>query len=540
MLAAFALSGGAALVYEVVWTRELSTILGSTVYAVSTMLAAFMAGLALGGYLGGKLADTSKDLLLTLGRLEFGIGVLGLISAPLIRLLPTAYFVTVNALDPPFWMFFLLQFVFSFALMLAPTTLMGATFPVVSKISVHSRTRLGRDIGSLYSANNVGAILGSLAAGFLLIPLLGVRGATITAAIANLAVAAAVMLASGHRDVHRFAASASIVVLLTGVAFVLPEHPGFSLGFYNLGRYSSAAEFNADRAASTVLYSSEGAYSRVSVVKHSSGVRTLHNGGMAEGSDGASDGGTTLVLAWLPYLASTQPRDAAVIGLGTGFTTRALLESRIHHVTTIEINPAVVGASRLFVGDLSGDQHWSLRISDARNELFLRRHAYDIITSEPSWPLSDSVNHLFTSEFFEIARGRLTSDGVFCQWLPAYLMGEDQLRMMYKTFAQVFPNTYVWEIGPPNAPATEYAFIGLKGDRRLDVESVSGSLRSKLAERGLTGVSVRPFADPGALARVVEDPTVDVNTDDRPLLEFGAVRMLLERVHQTIGRATPR
>ena len=92
LLTAFGFSGAAALIYEVVWTRALSIILGSTTYALSTMLSTFMAGLALGGFLGGKLADRGKNLLLFFGLLELGIGIFGLITMPLIHQLPPFYF----------------------------------------------------------------------------------------------------------------------------------------------------------------------------------------------------------------------------------------------------------------------------------------------------------------------------------------------------------------------------------------------------------------------------------------------------------------
>ena len=124
VLLAFGLSGAAALIYEVAWTRELSLVFGSTVYAVSIMLAAFMSGLSLGSWLGGRWADKRNPVVLY-ATLELGIGVFGVLSVPLMRVLPAAYFVLYTTLKPPFVVFFIIQFLMSFLVMLVPTVLMG-------------------------------------------------------------------------------------------------------------------------------------------------------------------------------------------------------------------------------------------------------------------------------------------------------------------------------------------------------------------------------------------------------------------------------
>ncbi|MCG2808021.1 MAG: hypothetical protein L6413_07105, partial [Coriobacteriia bacterium] len=146
---AFAFSGMAALMYEVLWTRELSLVFGSTVYAVSMMLAAFMSGLSLGAFLGGRWADRSPNLYILFARLEFGIGVLGLVTLVLVQALPGIYFMVFDAARPSFGVFFLLQMLLSFLVMLAPTTLMGATFPVVTKIATQALDELGTEVGNV-------------------------------------------------------------------------------------------------------------------------------------------------------------------------------------------------------------------------------------------------------------------------------------------------------------------------------------------------------------------------------------------------------
>jgi spermidine synthase len=186
LLIGFFLSGMAALIYEVVWTRPLSLIFGSTVYAVSTMLAAFMGGLALGSYILSKYADKLKNPLRVFAFLEIGIGIYGLIIIWLFNILPYPYLWIWNNFNFSFGAFNFVQFLLCFLVLLIPTTLMGATWPVVNKAYIRHIEKVGKGTGTLYSVNSVGAIIGAWSAGFILIPWLGIKGSSIFAASLNL------------------------------------------------------------------------------------------------------------------------------------------------------------------------------------------------------------------------------------------------------------------------------------------------------------------------------------------------------------------
>jgi spermidine synthase len=181
LLLGFFLSGMAALIYEVVWTRPLSLIFGSTIYAVSTMLSAFMAGLALGSFIASKYADNLKNPLYIFALLELGIGIYGLLIIGLFNILPFIYLWLWDMFRLGF-----IQFILNFSVLLIPTTLMGSTWPVVNKAYIRHMENIGKGTGTLYSVNSFGAILGSWAAGFILIPWLGIKGSSIFAAVLNL------------------------------------------------------------------------------------------------------------------------------------------------------------------------------------------------------------------------------------------------------------------------------------------------------------------------------------------------------------------
>ena len=193
VFALFFCSGISGLVYEVVWTRQLTYLFGATLYAVSTVLAAYMGGLALGSFLFGKYADRSKNNLRLYALLELGIGIAALILPFLLSLLDPIYKFAYRHFSS-FLFLSLLRFALTFSVLLIPTTLMGGTLPVLSRFLVRKKESLGMNVGALYSLNTLGAVLGCFITGFILIEALGIHGATLLAVAINGSVASVGLL----------------------------------------------------------------------------------------------------------------------------------------------------------------------------------------------------------------------------------------------------------------------------------------------------------------------------------------------------------
>jgi spermidine synthase len=182
----FLLSGASALVYEVIWTRKLTTFFGSTLFGVATVLSSFMGGLALGSVLLGARSDRMRRPLVVYGVFEILIGVAALLFPIALRLAePVAAGFYVTGGERAFYLFSLVRFVIVFVLLLVPTTLMGATLPLLSKTVTRDLGRVGGSVGWLYALNTTGAVLGVFAAGFLLLELLGVFRTTLLAVAVN-------------------------------------------------------------------------------------------------------------------------------------------------------------------------------------------------------------------------------------------------------------------------------------------------------------------------------------------------------------------
>ncbi|MCH8839042.1 MAG: fused MFS/spermidine synthase, partial [Candidatus Marinimicrobia bacterium] len=190
------LSGMAGLTYEVLWLRQLNLIFGVTAFALSVTLAAFMGGLALGSYLFGRLADRLKAPLLVYAALEAGIGIYALMAGHLFSGLDSIYITAGRTLGFQHPLIEVFKTVGAFLIILLPTTLMGGTLPVLSKVFVRREEDLGLKVSMLYALNTFGALVGTFLTGFFLIRSLGMAHTTYLAAAVNLLVALAAGLLS--------------------------------------------------------------------------------------------------------------------------------------------------------------------------------------------------------------------------------------------------------------------------------------------------------------------------------------------------------
>ncbi len=189
LLGLFFLSGISGLLYEVAWTRMLHLLFGDTVLAVSTVLASFMAGLALGSFWIGRLVDRRRRVLGLYAGLEAGIGLSALVLPWALQALTPLYVWLHQYLHASFWLFSVARFLLAFALLCVPTALMGATLPVLSRYMVRRHATLGWSVGTLYALNTGGAVLGCFAAGFVLLGRVGLSQTVWIGAALNLAIA---------------------------------------------------------------------------------------------------------------------------------------------------------------------------------------------------------------------------------------------------------------------------------------------------------------------------------------------------------------
>ena len=190
----FFVSGATGLIYEVVWTRLLTLVMGNTHYSIATVLTAFMGGLALGSYAGGKVIDRRFNPLAAYAFLELGIGLYCLIIPGLIDFaFPLFKWVYLNWGDS-YTQASMIRFSICVAILIVPATFMGATLPVLSKFVSRDEAHIGKDVGTLYSINTFGAVFGAWASAFVFMRLWGVQSTIWMTALLNLAISAVIFL----------------------------------------------------------------------------------------------------------------------------------------------------------------------------------------------------------------------------------------------------------------------------------------------------------------------------------------------------------
>src|SRR5215475_5752025 len=200
LLGLFFLSGISGLLYEVAWTRMLHLLFGDTVLAVSTVLASFMAGLALGSFWSGRYVDRRPRVLPLYAGLEAGIGVSAVAVPVVLQALTPLYIWLYQALHASFWLFSVVRFLLAFGLLFIPTTLMGATLPVLSRYMVRHTATLGWRVGTLYALNTGGAVLGCFLAGYVLIGRFGLSQTVWLGAALNLTIALVVWVVQRYTE----------------------------------------------------------------------------------------------------------------------------------------------------------------------------------------------------------------------------------------------------------------------------------------------------------------------------------------------------
>jgi spermidine synthase len=531
---AIGLSGAASMIYEVAWTRALALVIGSSTYAFTSMLLAFLVGIAGGSALYSWLWGRRRALLTTFAKLQVGIAAAVIMIVLLFERMPELFLAALGRSDsPPFIQ--VVQFLVSAASLLPSTLLIGATFPCAIAI-VARPARVGADVGHVYAVNTLGAIAGTLLAGFLLIPTLGVHGSLKLGVGLNLIIAAGLVLASPPR--RRGWQGVAVVAALAAAVLMLPllppwDHRVMASGpaVYGKKYLKEASQHNISEVLRRhrILFYRDGVSGTISV--HDNGQHLfLRTNGKTDAGTGV-DMPTQLMSGHLPMLLHSDPKRVVVIGMGSGITAGSVARYPIEHLDIVEIEPAVVEASRFFAsehGNVLADPRVRVVIADARNFLLTTPQRYDVIISEPSNPWVGGLAALFSVEFFTLAREHLQPGGIMLQWVQGYNLYTDDLQMVVRTFRSVFPATTIW-----NTIEGDFLLIGRVESMPFDLTTVQERFQTNPGVwRAFDRFGIRAW--PGALGYFMlgERDTARfagpgrLNTDDLLPLEFSAPRAL--------------
>lgn len=518
VILAFAAQGFASLAYEVVWTRVLAMLLDGTAYAFAIVLAVVLLGIALGSALAGPLMPRDFPWVRIYAALQGGVAVLALLgivefawireimdqlrawSGPLRPLVASHYGWMIGA---------------PIIVILPPLLLLGASFPVAARIVVTGAGRAGRELGLLYAGNTAGAILGSWAAGFLLLPALGSQRAIAALALVNAALALACALASGRG--RQLLAGSILGAILGAGALAMSLAP-------HMYERVVASRFPGQE----VVWVGEGQEASVAVIRDvAEDALRLYVNGQHQGSDEVNMVTFHRLLGHLPMIIHPDPQDVLIVGLGGGVTAGAMSRHQPRRLDVVELSETVVEASRYFqhVNEgVLGFPNLHLKLDDGRNHLLVTGRTYDVITADAIQPRNAGSAVLYSAEYYRLARRALKPGGIMAQWLEDRPENPDnvpQRKLMARTFLSEFPHVTLWLYGT--------LMVGSNEPIRIDEQVLIERWQRRGFDRALadTGLqwpeAIMRFHNMGdrelrEWAEFGRNPTIV--TDDHPSIEY--------------------
>ena len=523
------LSGSLSFVYEVLWTRLLSHVLGSSIYAFSTMLAAFLTGIALGAGMAAGVAQNKQRALYALALVQFGIAICS-----------AAVYIFLQGWQPGYQV----HPSVAFAVILPSALFIGASYPLAVRALSSGPDQAGQVSAQVYAWNTVGAIIGALAAGFVIIPNLGFADSAKLVTLANVLLGVIILVIwyktstkkiNWNSVVFWLKTSPALIALLFLTIWFQPQRPDTLVMraiFGGSGTTENQEIYYAVGRSSTVLMSEN-------LFRFD-----LSTNGLPEAQiEFAGAPPAILSQRWLgmwPSLARPDTSNMLVVGLGGGVVLEGV-PSTVDQIDVIELEPEVLAANQTIADkriiDRLSDDRFNIVINDARNALRLSSKTYDAIVSQPSHPWTAGASHLFTQEFFQLVHSRLNEGGVFVQWMNAEFLDAELSTKLIATLNETFKYVRVYQ-------PTPFALHFLASDEELNLEEAiieSGApLRDDPQHYAVNGIastldvlSKLVLDEEGSRAysegaQIITDNFNSMATDSRPLADGLNLRDLSE------------
>lgn len=510
-------TGLVTLALEVLWTHMFAQVLHNSVYTFAMILIAFLAALACGSFLAHELIGSRRDPMRTIAGLLAGGSALVWISPLLFyRLTGGLQYV---AQHQGWFGYQAVVFSLAAVVIVPPTLLLGATFPYLLKLSeTHSRGA-GHTLGQLVAINTVGAILGSLLAGFVLLGSVGLWSAIRILALVG--IAAIPLLTLRVRAASALLSGAALAVLAAATFAARGQPPALRLD-------------PGDEEELVQLW--QGSSGVVAVVRNSGGLIIKVNNHYTLGGSAALENERRQGL--LPLLLHPDPAEVFYLGMGTGITASAAMTPRVRRATVCELVPEVITAARShfgpFTSGLFTDPRTRILAEDGRTFLGVTDERYDVIVSDLFVPWEARAGSLYSLEHFRAARAHLKPGGIFAQWVPLYQMSRREFSIVARTMLEVFPQVTAWR-GDWTLKIPTLVLIGQTAATPLDARVVERRIEETPDPALL--MDVGPGAarllwsycgNLSAARSLIGDPPL--NTDDHPWIEY-----LAPVTHRRVG-----
>ena len=514
------LSGFVTLALEVLWTRMFAQVLQNSVYTFTIILVIFLIALAIGSVLARILIQKNFNPVIVV----FGLLVSGALTT---GLTPTVFLSVTNEMaffgKGLAWNDYVLNvFMAAATIMLVPGILLGSLFPYLFRISQRYATAAGSAIGDLAAINTVGAIFGSIAAGFFMLDLLGLWHSIQLLALIYLV---AGLFITTRLPGGKLAAAAvpvfGVIVLLTVFDVI------------NLPKVSIDPDKKKERLIDVI----EGSAATVAVIERPTTTKIKVNN--YYGIGGTGDHKNEERQAHLPLLIHPNPKSVFFLGMGTGITAGAALQHPVDRIIVAELLPEVVTLTQRHISPwlhgLYEDPRASVIVEDGRNYLLGTDDHFDVIIADLFLPWKAGTGSLYSREHFQTARSRLNPAGIYAQWLPLFQTSREDFNTIARTMLEVFPRVTLWR-SKFSARVPILLLVGHTDSEPLDtsivvkqLDMINRDVPADHSEKEI-GKAAVPASDDAFLLHYAGNLTRAsrlagqgaINTDDKPRIEYNA------------------
>lgn len=496
------LSGFGILALQILYTRMFSLVFHNSTYTFGIVVAVFLASLAIGAAITSRLQRRFAANRMI--GVTTGLGALATAGSVVVFVLLTdlKYFSSGDS-----FVQYMAGAILLVSIVVAPAiTCLGMMLPQVWVLAAQSGTA-ARVVGNLTAVNTTAAALGALATSFIMLVWIGLWQSIVL--IASLFLIASLVLLYRNKQTKFATAIAALTVAISVVSW----------------QYQTESEFNRREFNERLIKRWNSAYGWIDVVQNekSGSFKIRQNLHYRFGKTGGNV--REYRQAHIPILLHDSPDDVLFLGLGTGLTAGgAIPHSDVKNIVSVELIPEVVDAVRMLSEhnyNVVDDPKVDIQIDDARHYLLANDREFDVIISDLFVPWESETGYLYTVEHYEIALQRLKPDGLFCQWLPLYQLGEREFESIANSFASVFPHTTIWW-GQLETTSPVVALIGSRSS--IEVDPI------KLAQRldSLNTNATTPDQSIGTSERFWDhyigdwqlQPNAQFNTDEHPRVEF--------------------
>jgi spermidine synthase len=512
------LSGFTALSYEVLWTRLLRLYTTSITYAFTFMVSTFLLGLALGSFIYQKWiarkADVVENELKRFSKVQYAAAAAAAVS---LIVLPLAVMWRAKALNPAVNMLehpmenIIWQAIVTLVAILLPATIIGISFPMIGSLVASRSKSVGKAVGTIYGANTIGCVFGSLLSSMVFVPVFGTYKAFAVTIFLSIFTGLLCAAAAAKKNLPMMLASGSVAAVL--VVYFFQQSASYSLPVSNASQ--KLLKYSEDYTGTICVVDYPETKSRLLAI------------------NGASYALTILpckrymrLLGHLPVLLHPNPKTALNICFGTGTTGGSVaLHPEIERLDIVDLSPEVLKSAQFFTESNHGvldKAKVKPRVDDGRNFLLCTQNKYDVLTFEPPPPVESGIVNLYSKEFYELAKSRLNDGGIICQWVPLHEQSDALWKQLVKSAREVFPYVSIWE------PSTGEALI-VASTKPLNVDPAvmrkrldsAPEVKANLDEVGL-GSAEALLASYLSSGKHLDDyvGSAPAVTDDHPTLEF--------------------